>query len=302
MTAPVPSSTRPARAFAVAVAGIAVFSYMDAVMKGLSLALDTYTALFWRSLAGVIFSGVVYASRRPARPTRAALRVHVVRGSVSTGMALCFFWGLARVPMAEAVALTFVAPLLSLYLSNAMLGEAIARRTIVASLVAAVGVVVIVGGQWNAADAGDHGAGTAAILFSACCYAFNIALMRKQALVAGPIEVAFAQSVVVAVLLALGAPFAASLPDPMHVPTILLAALLATVSLMALAWAYARAEASYLSPSEYTSFVWAACFGWIVFGEPLSTSTLVGALLIVGACAVAARQRPTALASPEAVP
>ena len=51
-------------------------------------------------------------------------------------MAVCFFWGLARVPMAQAVALTFIAPLLSLYLSSILLGERVARRTIGASFVA----------------------------------------------------------------------------------------------------------------------------------------------------------------------
>ena len=46
------------------------------------------------------------------------------------------------------------------------------------------------------------------------------------------------------------------------------AALLAFVSLILLSWAYARAEAQYLAPVEYTGFIWAAVFGFLVFGEP----------------------------------
>ena len=298
-----PPRAAPIQAFAVAILGIAIFSYMDAVMKDLVLAMGAYTALFWRSLAGVVLSGAVYANRsKPSWPSSAALRVHAVRGTVSTAMALCFFWGLARVPMAQAVALTFVAPLLSLFLSARILDERITRRMLIASAIALVGVIIILAGQWRADRSHEAGLGTIAILVSALCYAVNITLMRKQALVAGPIEVAFAQSLVVGVLLAIGAPFAADLPDRAHVPILLLAAGLATVSLMLMAWAYARGEASYLSSSEYTSFVWAACFGWLIFGEALSTTTLVGAALIVGGCIHAARRDATVLVSPEAAP
>ena len=295
------------RPFAVAVLGIAVFSLMDAVMKDLSLAIGTYTALFWRSLAGVVLSGAVYAASRPTLPTRAVLRVHALRGAICAVMALCFFWGLARVPMAQAVALTFIAPLLSLYLSATLLHERVTRRMLAASAIALVGVVVILAGQWQAGvrfdDASSEtGPGTIAILASAVCYAFNITLMRKQALVSGPIEVAFAQSLVVAILFTVGAPFAATLPDLSRVPVLIGAAALATVSLMLLAWAYARGRANDLSASEYTSFVWAALFGYLFFGETVSWFTLVGAGCIVAGCAHAARSGPTVLASPEASP
>jgi len=51
-------SSRPASPlvpFSVAAAGIATFSAMDAVMKGLSLSIGAYNALLWRTLAGALF-------------------------------------------------------------------------------------------------------------------------------------------------------------------------------------------------------------------------------------------------------
>jgi S-adenosylmethionine uptake transporter len=219
------------------------------------------------------------------------VRVHVLRGVVTTGMAVGFFWGLARVPMAQAIALTFTAPLLSLYLSAFLLGERVDRLAIVASVIAVLGVSIILAGQWRA-DLGPSALqGTIAILASSVLYAFNIVLMRRQALVADPVEVAFSQSAVVTVLLALGGPFFATLPLLEHVPLLLLAAVCAVVSLQLLAWAYARSDANHLSASEYTSFVWAAALGWIVFDEPLSLFTLVGAAFIVVGCVVAARRK-----------
>ena len=70
---------------------------------------------------------------------------------------------------------------------------------------------------------------------------------------------------------------------------ILLAAFLATTSLLLLSWAYARAQASYLATTEYTSFLWAALFGWVFFQERVSAFTIAGAAMIVGGCLLAAR-------------
>lgn len=290
----------PIAVFAIAVLGIAVFSAMDAIMKGLVLAIGAYTTLLWRSWAGVALSGLVYAVTRPRRPTAAAVRLHMIRGAVSAVMAVTFFWGLARVPMAQAVALTFIAPLLSLFLSAAMLGETIRRTTVIASLIALGGVGIILFGQWQSHLGPLAFRGAVAVLCSALCYAFNIVLMRRQALVAGPVEVAFSQSLVVAILLSIAAPVFGGVPDPRHAPLIALAAMLAVTSLLLLAWAYARGEANYLSPSEYTAFLWAALFGWLLFGEHVAGATAIGAVLIVGGCVLAARHGPPPIVEAEA--
>ena len=284
----------PIAVFGVAVLGVALFSVMDALMKGLVLAIGTYTTLLWRNAAGTVISGVLYATRPRLPLTGAGVRMHVLRAIVSTAMAVAFFWGLARIPMAQAVALTFIAPLMSLFLSAFLLDERIARTTIVASLVAFVGVVVILVGQWRSEAGPAALEGVAAVLGSACLYAFNIVLMRRQALVAEPVEVAFSQSLIVTVLLAIGSPFFADVPALIHAPRLALAAVLAVVSLLLLAWAYARSDASHLSTSEYTSFVWAALLGWLVFGERVTGTTLSGAALIVVGCVIASRYRPDA--------
>ncbi len=287
-------------AFAVATAGIAVFSCMDAVMKGLSLEIGTYNALLWRSLAGTLMAGLLYLPRGPARPSRAALRLHVTRGAVMAVMAVLFFWGLARVPMAQAVALTFIAPLIAIFFAGVLLGEPVHRRAVIGSLVASAGVLLILFGQTRA-DLGRQALlGSAAIVVSAICYAYNIILMRRQSLVADAREVAFWQSLIIAGFLALAAPFLAVLPAARHVPMLVLAALLATTSLLALSWAYRRAAASYLAPVEYTAFLWASILGYLVFAEKVAPLTVAGAALIGAACLYAARVRPVAMGNLEA--
>lgn len=280
----------PLTAFLVGTLGIATFSGMDAVMKGLVLALGTYATMVWRMLAGVAMSGALFAAR-PHRPDASAMRIHLYRGALTTVMAVLFFWGLARVPLAQAIALAFIAPLIALFLAAAFLRETIGPRTIGASLIAFAGVVLIFVGQAQADLGREAMLGSFAILVSAVCYAVNIILMRQQAQVAGPIEIAFFQNLIVAVLLLAAWPVmgGADFPPAGQIPFVLLAAFLSTASLLLLSWAYAHAEASYLAATEYTSFLWAMLFGWLVFGESVSLYTLAGAALIVAGCVLAAR-------------
>jgi S-adenosylmethionine uptake transporter len=291
----------PLVAFLVGSIGIAAFSAMDAVMKGLVLAIGTYLTLFWRSIAGTIMAGGFFALK-PRWPDRPTMKIHVMRGILSSVMAVLFFWGLARVPIAQAIALAFIAPLIALYLAAVILGERIGPRTLAASIIAFVGVLIIFVGQARADVGRDAILGSLAIIASAGCYAMNIILMRRQALAAGPVEVGFFQNLFMAIGLIIAVPVMGNpgLPPLEQVPMILLAAALATVSLWLLTWAYARAQASYLAATEYTSFLWAALFGWIFFNESVSPFTLAGALLIVAGCILAARRPEEASPSLEA--
>jgi S-adenosylmethionine uptake transporter len=295
-----PPQTSTAIAFAVATLGIALFSGMDAVMKGLSLAIGTYNALLWRTLAGAAIAAIFFFGAGNRWPGRAAMRVHLTRGLLGVPMALLFFWGLARVPMAQAIALAFVAPLIALYLSAVLLKERIERRAVLASLLGFAGVLVIFWGQREAELGPDAFRGSIAILASAGLYAYNIILMRRQALLAKPTEVAFFTSGIMGGSFLLAAPFLGDIPPAGEAPAILLGALLAFASLLLLSWAYARAEAQHLAPVEYTSFVWAAILGFVVFAEPVQPLTLAGAAMIVVACLIAATRRPPPAADVEA--
>jgi S-adenosylmethionine uptake transporter len=282
--------TSTATAFAVAALGIALFSGMDALMKHLAIALGAYNALLWRTMAGAAFGGVVFLATRTPWPARGVLRIHLVRGSLSVVMAILFFWGLARVPLAQGIALAFVAPLIALYLAALVLKEKIARRAILASLAGFAGVLVILAGQAQAELGPDALHGSVAILCSAALYAWNIILMRQQALVARPVEIAFFMSLIMTCGFLLAAPFLAVPPPMRELPAIAGSAALAFASLVLLSWAYARAEAQYLAPVEYTSFIWAATFGLILFAEPVRPLTVFGAAMIVIACLLAARR------------
>lgn len=265
-------------------------------MKQLTIGIGVYNAMFWRMWAGVALGGLVFLAARAPRPTRKAMRIHLARGIMSSVMALLFFWGLARVPLAQGVALSFVAPLIALYLAALVLKERIERRAILASLLGFAGVLVILSAQAQEQMGPEAFRGAIAILLSAALYAWNIILMRQQALAAKPVEIAFFTALVVAGCYLLAAPFLAELPPVGQLPSIGAAALLGFGALMLLSWAYARAEAQHLAPAEYSAFIWAVLFGLLFFAEPVRTLTLIGAAMIVVACFIAARRRPAPIA------
>ncbi len=294
--------------YAVATLGIALFSLMDAVMKQLVLDIGAYNAMLWRVVVGTVLGGVVFMAVGPSWPSRQTLKLHSWRNYVTSVMTLSFFWGIGRVPLAEGIALSFIAPLITLYLAALLLGEKIGRAAIIASGLGIAGVAVILAGKLGAAFTTEAKWGVAAILFSAVLYAYNLILQRQLSQVASPMEIVFFQGPMVLGLFLLAAlfcqlafgvmgqpsPVVVVVPGIAHVPGIVASAVLALISLFAMSWAYARAETQLLVTAEYSAFVWAAVLGWVYFDEQLTVATLFGTLLIVIGCSIAARAKPVA--------
>lgn len=288
------SSLSPTIPLVVATLGIASFSIMDVLMKGLSISLGAYNAMLWRMIAGMMIGALLFFGTRAPWPARSTFKLHLLRGSIAAIMALSFFWGLARVPIAEAIALSFIAPLITLYLAAVMLGEKISRDAILATVMGFSGVLVILSARATGEFNPETLAGIAAILFSAVLYAYNLILQRKQAQIASPVEIVFFQNVTAGSVLMIAAPWLAVVPTVSHAPAILASTVLAIIALLLLSWAYARAEAQVLVPVEYTAFIWGAVLGWIYYNETVTITTYVGTGLIVAGCVIAARQKPSA--------
>src|SRR3546814_18248736 len=182
---------------------------------------------------------------------RSTLRIHAWRSVFVAVMALNFFWALARLPIAEAIALAFVAPLMALYMAAIFLGEKIGPRSIAASLLGLAGVIVIVAGKLGGDYSDEALWAVGAVFLSAIFYAYNLILARRQAKMAEPMEIAFFQTFFVAAILALGAPWFLAVPDEGQTPKLVRAAIIATSSLLLLSWAYARAATHIPSTTAY---------------------------------------------------
>jgi len=279
--------------FLVTLLAVAALSLMDVFMKTASLAVGAYSALLLRSWLGVALMLPIYMARGGRWPEAKVRRIHAIRGTVGTAMALAFFSALVLLPVAEAIALAFIAPIIALALAAILLKERIGRSAIMAAGLGLVGVGVIVSGRLGSDEATSESAlGVALVLASAFLYAWNLVLQRQQALVAQPVEIGTAHNLIVGVLLLAGAPFFLTLPQEAEIwQTIIAATLLSVGGAVLLAWSFARAEAQALVPVEYSGFVWACLFGWLLLGEEIALTTLAGAALIVVACWIAAPRK-----------
>lgn len=285
--------SHPLLPFAAALAGVGFLSLMDAFMKEAALLIGAYTATVLRAFIGAALIAPVWLARGPTMPTRAVWKLHIERGIVSAFMALTFFYALTLLPLAEAIALSFIAPLIALYLARVLLGEQISRAAISASLLGFAGTLVIVGGRIGQGAFDERAAlGVASLFVSALLYAYNFIIIRKQAQVAGPLEIATFHSGIGGLVLLTLAPFLWQAPDSAATMPLLAAGALTVAGSLAIAWAYARAEANVLVPTEYSGFVWASLFGWLFFREAVTIPTLAGTALIVAGCWLATRAAP----------
>lgn len=259
-----------------------MLSLMDAFMKDASLAIGAYSAALLRSAIAFAIAAPLWLARRKAWPDRATLRLHILRGVCSAFMGLTFFYALTKLPIAETIAISFVAPLIALYLAAILLGEKVTRRSIYASLISFAGALVIVGARLGQGEMDSEAwLGFAAILISTVLYALNFIIIRQQSQRAGPAEVAAFHGGVSAIVLGLAAPWFFVAPPGSIQPDLLAAGALTVGGAMTIAWAYARAQAQALLPVEYSGFCWAALFGWLFFGERVGAGTMAGVILIV---------------------
>ena len=276
----------------VLVCTLAIFllSAMDAGMKSLVIAVGVYNVVLWRSLLAALAAAAGWAAHSPVMPGRRALRLHALRAVIVGIVLITFFWGLARLPLAEAIGLSFIAPLFALFLAALMLGERIRAQAIWAGVLGFAGVAVIVAGQFGAGSySRETLVGTLSVLVSTLFYALNLILTRKQAQIARPIEIMFFQNLALLLLMGLAAPWLASLLPRQYWLPLAGVTVLSLTGQYLMSWSYARAEAQYLINTEYTAFIWAILLGWFFFGEAVSWQTLAGAGLIIISCWIAAK-------------
>ena len=270
----------------MALLGVLMFSLLDTIMKAQALAMGTYSAMFWRMAFGMLFAFLLLFPRVQVRTISGpALKIHMLRAALTTLMTYLFFFSLTRIPLAQAIGLSFIAPIISLFLAAPLLGERIQSNAKIAATLGFMGVVVVVGSELLSIDASSDLLGLSAVLVFALLYALYLILQRKHSLMASPLEIVFYQNIMVFGMLLLGTPFFVSLPaNAAQWGGAALAAAFAMGSLALMSMAYRRAEIQKLTSIEYTAFIWGALFGWLFFAEGLSVQTLLGTGLIVAGC------------------
>jgi len=255
-----------------------LFSVMDMELKFLAA---HYPAMQVAALRGLTSLPLVflYVLWRRALPGLFKVRwpLHLLRGVLGIVMLFLFSYGLRTLPLSEAYAIFFVAPLMIAALSVPVLKEKVDASRWRAIGFGFLGVLVILRPGFN------HSFTMAgfAILATALCYAVSSLTVRIVA------KTDSAESMVFWLMfsLALGAGVLAS---PGWVPvraddTMTLLGLAATgfVAQLLITYAYQHGEASAMAPFDYSALAWCAAIDWIVWHTLPDGWTWAGAAVIV---------------------
>lgn len=271
-----------ARLVLLTVAAEGLLTLMDALIKLLTARYPTLQIAFLRYLFGLAGALVYAAWARPGWPTREATLHNSLRALVIVVIATSFFFALGRLPLADAIALSFISPVLTALMGALVLGERLDWRIGVALAAGVGGMLLIVGGSLGATRYdNDALLGAAAVLVSAVGYSINIIMLRHRATRDPLAQIVLFQNLGPALILAVPGIIVWSTLTPGDLALFALLGTLGVVAHTMLAHAFAKIEAARLAPIGYLTLVWGAFFGFLFFAEVPGLATVAGALLIV---------------------
>jgi drug/metabolite transporter (DMT)-like permease len=201
-----------------------------------------------------------------------------LRGVVHAAAVICWFYAMARLPVAEVTAIGYLNPVLVTVGGALIFGEVLARRRVITVLVALAGAVIVLRPGWREVT-GGHLAQLAAACFFAGSYLFARGLSRMVP--AGAVVALL--SVLVTVVLA---PFAWAVwvpVSPEQCGWLALVAGFATAAHYCMTRAFAAAPLAVTQPVVFLQLVWATALGVMMFDEGVDPYVICGGAVIIGA-------------------
>ena len=272
----------------IALCGFALLSVGDAVIKTMAGEWSPLAVAALRFALGSAGLSILLAANegapsfRPRNP-----RLQAARGFCLAAASLCFFSAIFAMPLATAMALAFVSPVIVALLSGPLLGEKVRPAVWLASFVALIGVTLVLRPNLAAL-------GLVALLplASAAFFALMIIANRASAGQGSALSMqVFVQigAMPLLVLAALGGHISGIDSLEMTTPdwTIVARCALVAITASSAHWlAYIgtqRAGAATIAPTTYVQMLVATFLGWWWFGDVPDLLTLAGAAIIIGA-------------------
>jgi drug/metabolite transporter (DMT)-like permease len=286
--------------------GALIFSLQDSVIKSISGDHAVTLAIVLRALVSfpilVAMVGLAGGIHQLDTPH---WKMMVLRGAVLLCAYTTYFMAFPALPLAEAIALYFMVPLLITVMSGPLLGEHVSAKAWAAVAVGLIGVFVIL-----KPGMGLFEPAALLSLVSAATYAYAMILARKYGKNVPATVMTFYQNVVyllgalgiavVVMLLGIEPPGHPSLdflvrawkvPNLFDLGLMGLCGIIAALGSTLLSQAYRMGQANVVTPFEYTGMIWAVVFGFLFFGEVPQISTFIGMGLIAVAGVLALRAK-----------
>ncbi len=257
---------------------MAVFSVMDGVSKGLTGRLSPVEVSWARYFFGLLFMVPVVLVRGGfgLLETRRVLP-QVARGALLFGSSVLFITALRSLPMADAAAVGFVAPLMVTALSIPLLGERVGSGRWLAVLTGFGGVLLVVrpgGASFEAASLLP--------VASAACWAVALIITRRLAATESALTTLLYTGLTGLALSTLLLPGLWRAPGGEDWLLMAVAGGLFTLGQFLVLKAFLVAHASVLAPFQYSQIVWSTAIGLVCFGAIPDGFTAAGASVIIG--------------------
>ena len=290
----IPPAVRGALWMVLSCAG---FASLSADIRHLSADLHPSQIVFFRNFFGLVFllPWVLKGGRATFRTTRFPLHcLRVVFGLV--GMT-CFFSALSMMPIAEATALSFTAPLFATLGAALILRETVGFQRWAAILVGFAGTLVIL-------RPGIETLTMPAVLALAgsACIAVSMVIIKSLSATDSPITITLYLGIMITPASLVPASFVWTAPPLASWPWIVALGLFATVAHLTLVRAFATADASAILPFDFSRLVFTALIGFLAFNERPDTWTWVGAAVIFAATLYTAHREATTKPAPPGPP
>jgi len=264
---------------AYATTGLFAMAVMDACAKFLGADYAVSQIMLARNaisvlavLAFVSVSNGGFARLRPRHPGLLAIRT-----AAGVGAAWLFFTGLRFLPLADAFAIAFAAPLFITALSVPILGETVGFRRWAAVVLGFVGVLVVV----------QPGAAAFRIeallpLGAAVCYALAVLVGRRMARAMTTSAIIFWPSLFIVALTGLMMPIEGRVPDGPAFSLFVFLGVAGTAGLILVTQAYRHAPAAVIAPFDYSVLIWGVIFGWVIWNDVPAPNVWIGSAILVG--------------------
>jgi S-adenosylmethionine uptake transporter len=272
-------------AVALMVIAVLILPAIDAIAKVLSATVPAGQVAWARFIFQVlIMAPFVAAGYRRTPVTHMGLQA--LRGILIATTTVFIFAAVKLMPIADAIAIFFVEPLIVTLLSAIFLGERIGWRRILAAIVGFAGAMIVVRPSYDL-----FGLTALLPLGAALCFAIYIVLTRRLAQSQDTVVLQFNAGVsglvFMTLALVIGHVFEIPVLEPVW-PTrwewslLALSGVIATAGHFMIAWAFKHVEAGVLAPFQYLEIVGATGYGLWLFGDFPDQVTWVGIAVIVG--------------------
>lgn len=266
-----------------------LFALMSALVRYLGDNVPLGQQVFFRStfaivpvLAIYVWRGEIYAALRTTR-----LPGHFGRGMISIAGMFLNFAALARLPLSDATAITFVAPLITVAFAAIFLGERVRIYRWSAVGVGFIGTIVMLWPYFDVAHFTAGGTvaavGAACALGSAFTNAGSVIQTRRLTTTETTSSIVFYFSLICALGGLATLPFGWIMPSPVQLAALIGLGILGGLAHVLLTESYHHAPASVIAPFDYTTVLWAFILGYAMFGEVPTIYVFVGAAIVAGA-------------------